>query len=126
MSEPTGPPAWGAPTTLKVKPNQVFKIDPAAGLFGSRLSSRQAEIAPKQERCGYGSTRASDTNRTYTSEIRFYQHSSLARLVDEAQSEALVESGPLLRVGGLQDADKIRHAFDHRPDVVLGELGRWP
>ena len=68
--------------------------------------------------------RSSDTNRTYTSEIRFYQHSSLARLICEAQSEALVEVRFLLRVSGLQDADEILEALDHRPDVVFGERGR--
>jgi hypothetical protein len=67
----------------------------------------------------------SDTNRTYTSEIRFYQHSSLARLVLEGQPEVLVESGLLLRFSGLQDADEIREALDHRSDVVLGKRRRW-
>jgi len=67
----------------------------------------------------------SDTNRTYTSEIRFYQHSSFAWLVREAQSEAVVEIGLPLRVSGSQDADEIPQVLDHRPDVVLGERGRW-
>jgi hypothetical protein len=39
----------------------------------------------------------SDTNWTYTSEIRFYQHSSLARFVLEGQSETLVKRGLLRR-----------------------------
>src|SRR6266542_3380810 len=72
-----------------------------------------------------GSNPPSDTNRTYTSEIRFHQHSSLARFVGEAQSEALVESGFLLRFSYLQDANEILEALDHRPDVVLGERRRW-
>jgi len=67
--------------------------------------------------------RSSDTNRTYTSEIRFYQHSSLARLICEAQSEALVEVRFLLRVSGLQDADEIAAAVGPRADLDRGRRG---
>ena len=67
----------------------------------------------------------SDTNRTYTSRIRFYQHPSLAWLVGEAQSEAVVKIGLLRWFSCLQDADEIAEALHHRPDVVLGERRRW-
>jgi hypothetical protein len=63
----------------------------------------------------------SDTNRTYTSEVRLYQHSSLARLVREGQSEALVESGLLQRFCGLQGVDEMADALHQGSDVVLGE-----
>ena len=72
-----------------------------------------------------GSNPPSDTNRTYTSEIRFYQHSSPARFVLEGQSEALVKSSLLRRLSRLQDANEIREALDDRADVVGGESGRW-
>ena len=50
---------------------------------------------------------------------------SLARLVLEGQSEALVETSLLRRLSRPQDADEILEALDHRPDVVLGESWRW-
>ena len=70
-----------------------------------------------------GSNPPSDTNRTYTSEIRFNQHSSLARLVGEGQSKALVESGLLCRISGLEN--EIPNDFDHRSEVALGERWHW-
>jgi hypothetical protein len=69
--------------------------------------------------------RPSDTNRTYTPEVRFYQHSSLARLVGKAEPETDIQIGLPLRVSGTQKADEILQALDHRPDVVLGERGHW-
>jgi hypothetical protein len=72
-----------------------------------------------------GSNPPSDTNRTYTPEVRFHQHSSLARLVRKAEPETVVEIGLPLRVSATQNADEIPQALDHRPDVVLGERGHW-
>src|SRR5512132_2750559 len=71
-----------------------------------------------------GSNPPSDTNRTYTAQVRFYQHSSFARLEGKGQSQALVESSFLRRFSRLQDAHEICDALDHRADVVLGERRR--
>jgi hypothetical protein len=72
-----------------------------------------------------GSNPPSDTNRTYTSEISFYQHPSIVWFVGEGQSDALVQSGLLLLFSGIQDADEIPEALHHRSDVVFGERRRW-
>jgi hypothetical protein len=68
-----------------------------------------------------GSNPPSDTNRTFTSEIRFYQHSSRARFVLEGQSETLVESSRLRRLSCTHDANEVPEVLDHHPDVVVCE-----